>query len=163
MPCPAMICEPLGVEIGQAEMADPAFLAQIGKVSQRVEIAPVAIIPPMELQQIETIHIHAPQRGRDRFLDDAPCHRPGRGDPFRKGLDLGKPVGAMARGELAAEGADEILGRAVMVGEVPGREPGIMIGEHRVDRPAPGRSRHARPTPATSRSGCGRSADRRPS
>ena len=161
MPCSAMMREPLGVEIGQAEMTDQAFLAQIGEVPQRVEIAPVAVIPPMELQQIETLHVHAPQRGRDRLLDDAPCHRPGGGDPFRESLDLGEPGGAVSRRELPAEGADEILGRAVMVGEVPGREPGIVIGEHRRRRRAPGRSRHARPRPATSRSGCGRSGDRR--
>src|SRR5437660_10075946 len=40
----------------------------------------------------------------------------------------------MTRGELAAEIPDQILGRAVMVGEVPGGEPGIVIGEHRRDR-----------------------------
>ena len=39
----------------------------------------------------------------------------------------------MAGGELAAELADEILGRAVMVGEVPGCEPGIVVVEHRRD------------------------------
>ena len=33
-----------------------------------------------------------------------------------------------------AEAADEILGRAVMVGEVPGGEPGVVIGEHLLDR-----------------------------
>ena len=59
---------------------------------------------------------------------------PGEGTHFVKAWISAKPVGAMARGELPAEGADEILGRAVMVGEVPGREPGIMISEHRVDR-----------------------------
>ncbi len=84
MPCSAMMREPLGVEIGQAEMADPAFLAQIGEVAQRVEIAPVAVIPPVELQQIETLRIHAATRNRDRFLDDAPCHRAGEGTHFVK-------------------------------------------------------------------------------
>ncbi len=47
--------QPLGVEIGQREMADLAFVTQIGEVFQRVEIAAVAIVPPMELQQVEAI------------------------------------------------------------------------------------------------------------
>ena len=125
--------EPLGIEIGQAEMTDQPFLAQIGEVPQRVEIAPVAVIPPMELQQIEALRIHAATRSRDRFLDDASCHRPGGGDPLRESLDLGEAGGAVSRRELSAEGADELLGRAVMVGEVPSREPGLVISEHRRD------------------------------
>src|SRR5882672_3280832 len=40
----------------------------------------------------------------------------------------------MARGELAPELSDESLGRAVVVREVPGREPGVVIGEHLGDR-----------------------------
>ena len=60
---------------------------------------------------------------------------PGGGTHFVKAWISASRAGAVARGELPAEGADEILGRAVMVGEVPGREPGVMIGEHRRDRP----------------------------
>src|SRR5207247_7812863 len=57
--------------------------------------------------------------------------------PFREGLDLRQPLLAMARGELAAEMPDQILGRAVMIGEVPGGEPGITVGRHRLDRTRP--------------------------
>ena len=36
-------------------------------------------------------------------------------------------------GEARAEPADQILGRAVMIGEVPGRKAGVMIGDHFFD------------------------------
>jgi hypothetical protein len=44
---------------------------------------------------------------------------------------------------LAAERADQLLGRAVMVGKVPGRKAGRVIMEHRLDR-APGVDRAMR-------------------
>ena len=98
--------EMLGVEIGQRQMADPALLAQVGEMLERVEIAPVIAIPPVELQQVEAIHPHPPQRDADRLLDHAPRHRAGLRHPFGEGLDLAEPVGAAALGEPAAELAD---------------------------------------------------------
>jgi hypothetical protein len=43
-------------------------------------------------------------------------------------------VKAWVSASAASPRPDEILGRAVMVREVPGGEPGIVIGEHRLDR-----------------------------
>jgi hypothetical protein len=37
-------------------------------------------------------------------------------------------------GESPAEVADEILGWAVMVGQVPSSETGFVVGGHRIDR-----------------------------
>ena len=54
--------------------------------------------------------------------------------PFGESLDFRKPLGSVSRGKKAAEIADEVLGRTVMVGEVPGGEPGLVIGQHLVDR-----------------------------
>jgi len=54
-------------------------------------------------------------------------------NPFGKRLDLRKPLGSVTGGEPAPEVSDKFLGRAVMVGEVPGGKPGIVIGEHLVD------------------------------
>src|SRR5205814_2639889 len=115
------------------EVTDAAFLLQIGEMLQRIEIAPVAVIPPMELQQVETLDPHAPQRPGDRLLDGLPANRSGIGNPFGEGLDLVETFGAALRGEALVESADQILGRTVMVGEIPGREAGIMIIEHRRD------------------------------
>ena len=42
--------EPLGVEVGQRQVTDLALALQVGEVAQRIEIALVAIIPPVELQ-----------------------------------------------------------------------------------------------------------------
>ena len=51
----------LGIEIRQREVTDLAFIAQIREIPQRVEITLVAVILPMELQQVEAIDLHAPQ------------------------------------------------------------------------------------------------------
>ncbi len=133
----AVICDdaqPLGVEIGQGEVANLAFVTQIGEMLERVEVAFVAVIPPMELEQVETVDTHSAPRDADRFLDGAPCHPAGIRHPFGERLDLRQPLGSAARGEPAPELADQILGRAVMIGEVPAGESGIVIGEHRLDR-----------------------------
>jgi hypothetical protein len=116
------------------QMTDLPGVAQIGEVLQRIEIAGVAIIPPMELQQVEAVDPHPPPRHRDRFLDNAPRHRAGRWHPFGKGLDVSERRLAASGGNLLPECSDQVLGRAVMVGEVPGGEPGIVIGKHRLDR-----------------------------
>lgn len=125
--------QPLGVEIGQPEMADLARLLQIGEMVERVEIALIGIIPPMKLQQVEALHAHARQRDADRVFDYASRHAGRPWHPFRKGLDLREPRLAVTRDEQPAEGADEILGWAVMIGKVPGREAGVVMGEHRFD------------------------------
>ena len=44
-----------------------------------------------------------------------------------------EPAGPATGGELAPESSDQILGRAVMVGQVPGCEPGVVIEEHLLD------------------------------
>jgi hypothetical protein len=51
-------------------------------------------------------------------------------DPLGECLDLQKPLSSIACSELAPELSDEILSGAVVVCEVPGREPGVVIGEH---------------------------------
>ena len=108
-------------------------MLQISEMPEGIEIAPVAIIPPMKLQEVERRHAHSRERDADRVRDDTRGHRPGMGNPFCERLDLGQPLGAVQGGEPAAEFADQILGRAVMVGQVPGGEPGIVVGEHRLD------------------------------
>src|SRR5205085_6521584 len=42
-------------------------------------------------------------------------------------------LGAALRGETLPELADQILGRSVMIGEIPAREASIVIPEHRID------------------------------
>src|SRR5712675_2144019 len=64
----------LGVEIGQREVTDFALALEVGEMSERVEIAPVTVIPPMELKEIEAFDAHSRERGADRVLDDASRH-----------------------------------------------------------------------------------------
>lgn len=40
----------LGVEVGESEMANPALMLKNSEVLERVEIAIVGIVPPMELE-----------------------------------------------------------------------------------------------------------------
>src|ERR1700719_1321800 len=42
----------LGIEIGQPEVTDFAFVLEVCEMLERVEIARVLIIPPMELEQV---------------------------------------------------------------------------------------------------------------
>ena len=126
--------EMLGIEIGQRDVTNFAFIAQVREMLQRVEIAPVAIIPPMKLQEIEGTDLHAPQRHRDRVLDNPARHRPGMRNPLSERLDVSEPFRAALRNKALPEPADQIFGRPVMVGEVPTRKPGIVVAEHRIDR-----------------------------
>ena len=114
-------------------MADFAFRLQVGEMPEGVEIAVVGVIPPVELQQVETVHAHPPERGSDRLLDEPPDHPARIRNPFCQRLNFGEPGGPVAGCEAAPKGADEILGRAVMVGEVPSREPDVVVSEHLLD------------------------------
>src|SRR6516162_10492893 len=116
---------------------------------ERVEIALVAVVPPMELEEVETLYTHTPTRDVDCLFDDASRHPAGMRHPFGESLDFRQPLGPVKGSETAAEVADEGLGRAVMIGEIPGREPGVVRTSRR--SPSPGRSRHAHRKPATSR------------
>jgi hypothetical protein len=40
----------------------------------------------------------------------------------------------MTYGESPKEVANEILGGAVMVGQIPSRKTGLVVGKHRIDR-----------------------------
>jgi hypothetical protein len=90
----------------------------------------------MELEQVETFDTHSGQRDADRIIDHAPGHPPRSRDPFGERLDFGKPLNPVTGGELAPEVSDEVLGRALMIGEVPCGEAGIMIGEHLCNCPS---------------------------
>ena len=48
-----------GVEIGDAEMPDQPFLLQPHQLGHGVEIAGMLVVPPVELQEIETIDTEA--------------------------------------------------------------------------------------------------------
>src|SRR4051794_35380077 len=99
-------------------MADFAFVPQIRELPQRVDIAPVALIHTMKWQRTEGIDAHPPKQYPEGFLDDRPHHRPRVGHPFDKGLNLPEPSCAAPLGKARAKLTDQILGRAVMIGEI---------------------------------------------
>src|SRR6516165_1162141 len=101
---------------------------------ERIEVALVAVIPPMELDEVEAFHAHSRERDADRILDDAPGHPARTRNPLCKRLNFLESLSPMTSGELAPEGSNKVLGRAVMVGEVPSCEPSVVIGEHLIHR-----------------------------
>src|ERR1700747_3304466 len=95
--------EALGIEVGKRQMMDLAFVLQVGEMAESVKVAPVGVIPPMKLQQIEALDTHSRERNRDRVLDDASRHPARVGDPLGEDLDLGKPLRSATGGNFAAE------------------------------------------------------------
>ena len=51
-------------------MTDSSFRLQVGQMAQRIKVAAIAVVPPVKLQHIERIAIHAPARHIDFSLDD---------------------------------------------------------------------------------------------
>src|SRR5882724_12436633 len=49
-----MLC----IEVGESQMTDFALVAQLSQVTQRLQIVGIAVIPPVELQQVKTVDIH---------------------------------------------------------------------------------------------------------
>ena len=53
MPCSTMMLQMLGIEVGQGQMADFALVPQLGQMGECLKIVGIAVIPPVELQQVE--------------------------------------------------------------------------------------------------------------
>ena len=51
--------EMLSIKVGQGKMANLAFFFEIGEVFECIQIAFVAVVPPVKLQEIKRLHIHA--------------------------------------------------------------------------------------------------------
>ena len=132
----AVVCDvphPPGVEIGEGHFSDAPLVPQVGQVGEGVEVALVPIVPPVELQQVKAVYIHAPAGNIDVPLHHLSGHWSRPRHPFGEGLDAGQGLGTALCGELPAEFADEVFGGAVVVGKVPGGEPGIDVVEHAPD------------------------------
>jgi hypothetical protein len=52
--------EMVGVEIGQAEVADQPLFLEVSEFPQSIQIGGMFEAPPMELHEIEAIDLHAP-------------------------------------------------------------------------------------------------------
>jgi hypothetical protein len=83
-----MISSRWRVEVGQPQVAQLAGGAQRGQVLQRVQVAQVAVLPPVELQQVQRLCVHAPARHVHSPLDYLAGHWPRRWHPFGEGLHL---------------------------------------------------------------------------
>ena len=124
-----------GVEVGEADLADEALLAQAHEVFEGVEVAGVLVAPPVELHDVHRRQVEAAQRGFDAGADRVEGHVGGRGAPF--GEDRGGRLARLAHGAVDHAGHD--LGAAVVVGHVEGVEARAGIVQKRLRRRCRGR------------------------
>jgi len=88
----------------------------------------------VELKKVEGFGGHPSPRGGDGGFDHCPRHRPRARYPLGAELEVRQRRPASLGGVPAAKLTDEVLGRSVMVGEVPGREAGLDMGGHAFER-----------------------------
>ena len=103
----------VGVEIGDAERADPAFVAERGELAHGVDVARVLEHPPMELQEIDAVGAQAVEAALDAGAHRRAVHRARLGAPFGEG------GGLLAGQALAAPDASISLKRPVMSSALP--------------------------------------------
>ena len=125
----------IGVEVGDAEVGNDSFALQGRQLQHGVEIGRMLEGPPVELQQVDGLHLHAPERTLDASAHDLGRHRPGCRAPFGERLRPGIRAGGEASGGDAAQVvASDHLGAAVVIGHVEGIEAGGGILGHRLGR-----------------------------
>ena len=151
MPASVMSAQTLGVEIGEREMTYLALVLHVGEMLERVEVAAIGVVPPMELQKVEALNAHARERASDRIVDHSSRNATWPRYPFGECLNLRKALRAVTHSKFAPKLADEILGGAVVVGKIPARESCVVIRKHLGDRAPEDRCAHAHRRPATCR------------
>ena len=98
-----------------------------------VQVALVLVLPPMELEKVQRLNVHAAQRPFDVLFHQSPAHWAGLGHPFGEGLNVGPLLSPAAGFQPAPELANNVFSRSVVVGQVPGGEPRVQVGEHALD------------------------------
>src|SRR5206468_5726698 len=74
--------EMIAVEVRHAELADPTLAAQSIELEHGVDVSGMPIVPPVELQQVDTREAEALQTLLDPFANDTRRHRPGKRAPL---------------------------------------------------------------------------------
>ena len=112
-----------GIHIREPQMADAPLVLQVLQVEQRVEPRRVGVVPGVELQQVDRLRAQTRERPFNRGTYVGGSHRPRCRHPLREELHaIGIAGGpALPRNEL---------GRAVVVGHVERREPGLHVRRH---------------------------------
>src|SRR2546421_594705 len=99
-------------------MADSSRFSDVREMAESIEIARVCVVPPMKLQEIERRNVHPAKRRGDRSLDDLSGHRAGLGHPLRERLQPPERRLPAFGSQPSTKFADEVFGRAVVVGEI---------------------------------------------
>src|SRR5271155_3339667 len=105
------------VEVGDAEVADPASLAQGRQLLHRVEIAGVLERPPVKLQEVDRFDAEPRPRTPDALSYDLARHRPRRWAPLRE-RDRAARARPLARGDTLEKPARDDFRAAVVIGHV---------------------------------------------
>ena len=113
----------LGVKIGQPHVPDLTGIPQVGQVREGVQVALILVVPPVELQQVNGIHVHPPQGDANIVFHDLPGHGPWGWYPLGEGLESRKILFASVSQQAASEFANKVFGGAVVVCQVPGGKP----------------------------------------
>src|SRR5262249_12506184 len=74
-------CQALCIEVGQSQVANFARFSQLHEIAERIQVACIGIVPPMELEQVKLFNAHASQRGVDCLCNVLPCDTPPLGHP----------------------------------------------------------------------------------
>src|SRR3954454_7390929 len=121
-------------------MLDLAFASKLLEPQRNLDIPPNVVVPPVKLDEVETLHAQA----AERLLDDGPDVAPGdRSELGEIRHDLGvdpqrvQRLGAALRGKGRAEIAVEVLDAHVDVGAVEGGDAGIEGRDQVLDRDGP--------------------------
>src|SRR5277367_3719739 len=119
-----------GIEVGDAEVADPASLAQGRQLLHRVEIARVLEGPPVKLQQVDRFDPEPRPCTLDALSHDLARHRSRRRAPFGE-RDGAARARRLACGDALEKPARDDFRAAVVIGHVESIEARAGVFEHR--------------------------------
>ena len=111
-------------------MTDFAFVLKFLQAGHSVQVGGVPVVPPVKLEQVEAVHVHAAQRHVNGVFHDRTGHRHRSGNPLGEGVHTCEGFRPLPGSQLTAKLPDEVLCRAVVVGQVPSGETRFHVREH---------------------------------
>ena len=125
------LAQALRVHVRRAEQRDLAGSLQLGEPLHRFDIPCNAVVPPVELRDVELLHAQARERGVDDAREIGARQLRQR---FEVGHDFRRNAQAPRLLRVAApEFADQRLDADVVIGTIEERHAGVDKGAHVVD------------------------------
>jgi len=113
----------------------PFFFKAI-QVFEGFEVVFVVLVPPVKLQKIDSVRVHALQSKIDGCFDDLAGDYGATtlGHPLGKALQILQNIFAPFPHQLPPKFADEVRRWPIVLCEIPSGETGIVVGKHAFDR-----------------------------